>query len=236
MSEKFSIMCQKARTTDDLIELINYLVNTDDDNFYGYKGYSYKGIYNRYIGWGVPSEKALKIIYDKFQDHLIRFPDARLIDVGAGTGLYSALLHRMGIPKEKMIALDLEERTHRPKEVTHDFYPIVTSVDIKPIDALLIVWGCGCDKIVDKYAKTGTCVIVQGEGRGGCTYPTDWINPRYKYDSESESESEFGSESESESDNAGIPNDDKHWTVSYSDSLYSLVSVYSEHISCSTSY
>jgi len=170
----------------------------------------YKKYYNKYIGWGIPSPEALKLIYDGFQEHLKHFPDARLIDLGAGTGVYSALLVKMGVPPEKMIAIDLVKKTHT--EVSTEFHPVLTEFEIKSSDAILVVWGSGCDKVVETYAEAGgTCVIIQGESSDGCTYPTDVFD------------------NEASKDNG--------WNVTYSEkSLFSLVSYYAENITINTRY
>lgn len=212
--EKFINMCETAKTPDDLTNLVNFMVNLNSDGDLDRNSFLlpvyFKSYYNKHIGWGVPSDKALKYIFNAFQKHLETYPEARLIDVGAGTGLYSALLFKMGIPASKLVALDLVVRTHRPSDITHDFYPITTHTTeepfkILPTDALLVVWGAGCWDIVMEYAKTGTCIIVQGECDGGCTFPTNWVE---------------------------YIEDIENWMIDFIEyGLYSLASSYAENIS-----
>jgi len=68
------------------------------------------------------------------------YPDARFIDVGAGTGIFSYILCELGVPKGKIIALDRENPTHT-MESQRSFWNIVTSCDILPTDVLFVARG-----------------------------------------------------------------------------------------------
>lgn len=211
---KFINMCKNAKTVEDLLALVDMGIKYTGSNGFFKGGLFFKLIYNMCIGWAIPSPQALDIIAGTFKQHLERYPNARLIDVGAGTGLYSALLThpvegRFCIPKEKMIALDVDPKTFG---TTKEFYHITLvkqgeEFTINPEDAILIAWGSGCGAVVDRYEKDGgTCIIIQGEGDGGCTYSTDTFQ------------------------------NSKDWKYKCDGPLPSFASIYMENISVSTRY
>jgi hypothetical protein len=180
--DPFLQMCQTWTSPKECRELVNLYIEKASfkmpfsGNYIEY-GF-YRIIYNKYIGWGIPSPAALKLIFDAYQKHLVRYPQAKLIDLGAGTGIYSLLLSDMGIPRERMIAVDLTKKTHK---TCRELYPVVIDDQYRldPEDVVLIVWGvdthhCRLDRYVE---EGGTCVILQGEA-DGCTLETGWFEDK----------------------------------------------------------
>lgn len=44
---------------------------------------------------------------------------------------------------------------------------------------LFVAWGCGCGDAIDRYVNVGgRCVVILGEGDGGCTLSYDYM--KYK--------------------------------------------------------
>ena len=74
-----------------------------------------RGVFINYVSYAVPSPDAINIIYEAFVEHLDKFPNAKFVDLGCGSGVFCWLLNRAGIPKEKIIAVDLpiEEKTQK---------------------------------------------------------------------------------------------------------------------------
>lgn len=124
-----------------------------------------------YIGFAVPTPECIQHIHAVYQRHVKEFPDGRLVDVGAGTGVFCWLLHRAGIPAEKLIALDLPRPTH-PSGTK--YWPITEDEEYSPgkEDVLLVCWGNCCWEVVERYiAADGKRVMILGEAEGGCTIP-----------------------------------------------------------------
>lgn len=76
----FVEMCQNAETGEDLLKISDYYDEIHNKNFI----LDLKTIYNQYIGWPLSSEKACKLVVNTWKD----FPNSKIIDVGAGTGLF----------------------------------------------------------------------------------------------------------------------------------------------------
>lgn len=91
----------------------------------------------------------------------------------------------MGIPKEKIVAIDLENPTHmHPKQRKFWEITLLNNYEIKPYDILFVAWGSGIGQQVNNYAENGgKCVILLGETKDGCTFPSDYFIPD-KYDLE----------------------------------------------------
>ena len=170
ISQQFQEMCESAKSVDEIKAVIAKAESTIGPEHYK-NGMLFKDIYNLYIGWALPTQKALNIIYKAWDIHVKKYPDARLIDVGAGTGVYCLLLQDMGVPINKLVALDIEPKTHK---TCRNFFPLTIHKDdfeIHENDFLLICWGYGYD--FEKYIEKVKCVVIQGEQSDGCTYPTD---------------------------------------------------------------
>lgn len=128
-----------------------------------------KRIYNDYIGWALASEKACRLVVNEWQ----KDPSRNIVDLGAGTGVFCLVFHHLGIPADKLIAVDIENPTHTTafggttkSSVRKNFWPIVRNNDYKPDpnDILFIAWGAYIDDVVTDYVKRGgKCVIILGE-------------------------------------------------------------------------
>src|SRR5207253_5858062 len=99
----FATLCENASTIDDLEEIVRQLcagiqkevsaanASVNGTQVYWWLPSAYHTSYNKYIGWGVPSETVLSTISEAFKNHKAKFPTTRLVDLGAGTGLYCRL-------------------------------------------------------------------------------------------------------------------------------------------------
>jgi len=167
----FQNYCKEAKTANDLQKVIKMIEQRDE--LFGRM--IFKSIYNQFIGWAVPCSKALKVICDQWSVHVRKFPTARLIDYGAGTGVYCCLLEQMGIQADRMIALDLPVKTHI---TCRQFFPITKVIDgdfqFQPTDFVLIAWGYG-QKLNPCIDAGVQCVVIQGEDSDGCTFPVNFF-------------------------------------------------------------
>jgi hypothetical protein len=155
----------RATIVAEIKEIVN-ICNADEY----YRRSNTKLLYNRYFGWALPTEKALNIILNAWTNHLQKYPNARFIDYGAGTGIYCLLLEALGIPRDKLIALDRidDDRAFYPLTVSKNF-------DFQPDDCIFIAWGHGQD--LRSCIQAGChCFIFQGEKSGGCTFPVDYFD------------------------------------------------------------
>lgn len=121
-----------------------------------------KKIYNNYIGWALPSRKVCQLVIDEWQ----KDPTRNIVDLGAGNGIFCSVFHDLGVPGDKLIAIDLENPTHRGVNAK-EFWRINRDNNYKlnPEDILFIAWGTtGIDTIVDDYVERGgKCIIILGE-------------------------------------------------------------------------
>ncbi|CAK7994820.1 Hypothetical protein POVR1_LOCUS344 [uncultured virus] len=135
----------------------------------------FRDIIVSYIGFALPSPQAIEVLFKAYQRHLERFPKAKFVDLGAGSGVFCWLLHRAGILKDRLLAIDLPsgKTTHQFQknywEITED-----SNYHADPDDVLFIGWGCGGGNVIDQYEKDGgKCLIILGELEDGATYPAD---------------------------------------------------------------
>ncbi len=165
----FEKLCIKGNTKEDIFELVDLYENLYDSYLF-----KIKKLYNCYIGWALPSSHVCKIIYKTWCEHIKIYKDARIIDVGAGSGIFSLMFHKMGIPRDKIIAIDIETQTHtNPKQ--RKFWDITTEdFKINSSDIIFVGWGSGTSEIVDNYSIYGSCIILLGEIEG-CTFPSDYF-------------------------------------------------------------
>lgn len=178
--DTFEDKCKNAVTGADLMEIaevydqiLHHAYNMCDnkDNCIYYTkhnvmdAYNVKTIYNDYIGWALPTEKACQLVVDKWQKN----PNRRIVDLGAGTGAFCSVFNHLGVPADKLIAVDIENPTHtgNKSSVRKEFWPIVRDNDyqVNSEDILFIAWGTtGIDDIVDDYVeRDGKCIIILGE-------------------------------------------------------------------------
>lgn len=121
-----------------------------------------KIIYNDYIGWALPSRKTCQLVVDEWK----KDPSRNIVDIGAGNGVFCKVFNHLGIPNDKLIAVDIENPTHRGNNAK-EFWHIHREDNYKPNpeDILFIAWGTsGINGIVDDYVERGgKCIIILGE-------------------------------------------------------------------------
>ena len=140
-------------------------------------------VFIKYISYAVPDPLAINYVYNAYLKHINLYPNAKLIDLGAGSGVFTWLFNRKGIPADKLVALDLnqDDKTHT---FELSFWPTTTAYKINKDDIIFIAWGIHrMEEIVDNYILDGgRCVIIQGEY--GCTFQPDFISDNSKYNTE----------------------------------------------------
>jgi hypothetical protein len=185
-AEKFQIMCSSASTLEDLQEIVKEVVSHTGPDKLIFASSVYKTMFNQYIGWAVPSDIVINTIYETFMEHKKQFPNARLVDLGAGTGIYCRLLQARGIDMKDLVALELVHSTHfkNPKY----FFPMTLTNDknyeLHTDDVVLIAWGTSSVRdVLQSYVdRGGSCVIIQGECSDGCTFPADEFELNKEWD------------------------------------------------------
>lgn len=165
-----AVLCYNAKTKEDIFYVIDEYIKLRNHVVlcvYGTK------LWNKLIGWGLPSEKVCRLVYDTWT----KFPNSRIVDFGAGSGIFTFMFNQIGIPKNNLIAIDLVNPTYSDKS-QRIFWNIdrTDSYNINQHDILFISWGTEMEFIVDQYiSKGGICVIILGELDSGCTFPSDYI-------------------------------------------------------------
>lgn len=134
-----------------------------------------KSLYNNIVGYGLPSREVCERVLATYSGHRANHPNARLIDFGAGSGVFAKIFADMGID---VVAYDLVSPTHQS---LRQFHASVSDVVIRADDVLFISWGINGSKAVkefiNRYIKSGgKCIMILGEGIGGCTFPFDFFN------------------------------------------------------------
>lgn len=167
---KFENMCQGAESGEDLLKVAAYYSKLFESDIFP------KKIYNLYIGWGLPERETCQLVVNTWK----RFPHKRLVDFGAGTGVFCKVFNHLGIDKDKLIAVDRLRPSHT-SEYSKNFWPIHRDnnyvVDID--DILFISWGTAIGKVIDSYiSRGGTTIILLGESDNGCTFPSDYLKDR----------------------------------------------------------
>lgn len=167
----FRYLCEKASTAVELQEIVNLIEQKNEF----YERYHLKFTYNKFIGWAVPCSQALQVICDQWNVHVKKFPGARLIDFGAGTGVFCCLLEQMGIPRDRMVALELPVKTHT---ACRQFFPLTIADEdtftFSSTDFVLIAWGYSPN--IKHCVDAGVqCIVIQGEDSDGCTFPVDYF-------------------------------------------------------------
>ena len=127
-------------------------------------------IYNMYISHSIPCPSVISIIYDTYINHLRTYPNAKLVDLGTGNGIYPWLLKRKGLSENNIIAVDI-------KVGRAEYWDnVITDLSYTPNidDIVFISWGYGRYPSLDRYLLAGgKCVIIIGKENGGCTLPSD---------------------------------------------------------------
>jgi hypothetical protein len=163
----------------DLYDKINYtqkVTNGVISREHKFNSCELKIIWNRYMGWALPSREVCKIIFDTFQKLSKINNNIKIIDFGAGSGIFSFIFHNMGIPKDRILAVDKVNSDYKTDK-QRNFWPICRDDNyiVENDDILFIAWGSYSMKtIVDSYVmRGGKYVIILGEGSGGCTLEAD---------------------------------------------------------------
>ena len=196
--QQFETLCASAVTYDDLKNIVDTYIKYITEGKYLLMGFV-RPVYNKWIGWGIPSNDAIEFIVGGFLQYKKKYSNARLIDFGAGTGCTTLFLREklMQLGSDAtVIPIDLVNPTHIPGKEFIDIIKInnvsaapkpsdsdyercqerqvgsIDSFEFQRDDVLLVVWGAGCDTaIAECVTKYGIgCVIIQGERDGGCTY------------------------------------------------------------------
>lgn len=175
-----------------LQDLLNYYRSVTG----GLAGPTMSDLFRWTISYGYPDIKTCSLVTQAFQTHLLTHPDARLIDLGAGNGIFSWMFRQL-LPAELhslVVPVDLmpDERSHNGRNPALKMYCPVLIEDclyVKGANVLFISWGWSVVGIVESYTTRfhdpGTCLIVLGEPKDGCTYPaTDLLknNPEWQYE------------------------------------------------------
>jgi hypothetical protein len=128
--------------------------------------------YIQVIGWAIPSRRNIDELYQVFSEHLKVHPQAKLIDWGCGTGIWSFLLRKRGIPARNIVAID----NYDTDSYDRTFYQINATVEsFSEDDVLFIAWG-RTDEFIQKFIDgEGRCVIIVGETDGGCTLSSQYF-------------------------------------------------------------
>jgi hypothetical protein len=156
---EFRFKCDTAYTLEDFYYIA--------ECFTGDRTYPLKNIYNDTIGWALPSRTVIQKLYEAWQEHSERYPDANFVDFGAGTGVFCHCMQLAGIPGDRIIAFDIAEPTHAIHS-QRKFYP-VRDYTVKETDFVFIGWGFWQDI---PHAKT---ICILGELTGGCTLEADYF-------------------------------------------------------------
>lgn len=168
--------CQTAESGQDLMNIA--------EQYEKLHQYCPKLIYNHYIGWALPSKQVCTLVVEEWKKK-----KSRIIDLGAGTGLFSRVFHDLGVPEEYLLAVDIENPTHQGAYLIdfgdknpdrRQFWPIHRDndyvVDIN--DILFIAWGIYLNTIVEDYiSRGGHTVIILGEV-DGCTFPANYFEDK----------------------------------------------------------
>lgn len=142
-----------------------------------------KEYYNAHIGWALPTTQVCKLVHGFWLQH----QSARVVDVGAGSGIFCMMFRDAGIPANKLLAIDKENPVECWK-TTNTFWPIMRDDDFEvPIeDIFFMAWGGsvgGLDDRLFSYVKRGGwCVIILGEIKDGCTFPSDFFDDDEDWD------------------------------------------------------
>lgn len=145
------------------------LMTDKDHKFY------VKYLYNTYVGWALPTAQVCAEVVRFWQ----KYPHTRVVDMGAGSGVFCMMLHDAGIPADKLIAIDKNEPIPC-YQTTTTFWNIIRDDEFQvPInDIFFMAWG-GCggieQRLFDYIKRGGWCVIILGEIAGGCTFPSDYL-------------------------------------------------------------
>ena len=165
--EQFVKRCKNAETGEDLLRIAEMYVEIQQQAVMGPLF-----LYQEHIGWALPSQQTCQKVVDIWK----QFPYSRIVDFGAGTGLFCKVFHHLGISQDKLLAVDLHQPTHAKQ--TKQFWPIHRDDDyhVDVNDILFVAWGSGITNVIDDYVDSGGfCVMILGEVDYGCTTPANYF-------------------------------------------------------------
>jgi hypothetical protein len=155
--------------TKEIIRLSVLLINSKCHSWF-----LLRSIFARKIGYGIPSKLAIDVISVWVTSIFKESPESKMVDFGCGSGIWCALLNDAGIPRDKIIAVDLpaDKKTHTFELQYWDKIIEDVNYNTNPNDILFISWGSMSDSIIEDYVnKGGRWVIILGE-REAATSPS----------------------------------------------------------------
>lgn len=166
---QFAQTCLNAQSAEDIFKIIEFYENTK----YYLMITDIKYVFNSLIGWSLPSRESCELVVKTWKARAITDPECRIIDVGAGSGIYSFIFQELGIPKKNIVAFDLTKPTHKSYR---SFFPITTDdLEVRKTDILFMAWPYYTEDEVSIWRTYleigGNCIIIQGE-IDGCTFPS----------------------------------------------------------------
>lgn len=136
-----------------------------------------RDIFVSLFSYAIPAPATIRLLYLAWQAHVLRYPTAKLVDLGCGTGLFLWLLHRAGVAEDRLVGIDLPlDKTPQHERSYWDAIIRDGSYVIKPEDFLLVTWldsSLGWLDIKSYLILGGTCLAIIGEATGDATYPWD---------------------------------------------------------------
>ncbi|QKF93514.1 hypothetical protein QKU48_gp0056 [Fadolivirus algeromassiliense] len=167
----FTLAIVRANKVDEIKALIKYYVSMRETVLF--ESFMLRQSFITFVGYAIPSEKAIHTITNWFFEQQKINNNIKLVDMGAGSGIWELLLHDAGIPKESLIAVDLpkDKKTHKFERL---FWPVIEDMAYKvdPSNIMFIAWGYMTSNIIKEFEdRGGKCVIILGENESGCTYP-----------------------------------------------------------------
>lgn len=140
--------------------------------------------------WAIPTEKAIRTICQWYSNHIKTYPNAKLVDCGAGSGVWMLLIYHYMLDnypelcetaKDMLVAYDLPNPTYKFKQY---FWPINSTYIIQAQDILMILWGSDQSNVIENFVENGgKRVIILGE-YDGCTTDAGYFNDRDDWDVE----------------------------------------------------
>jgi len=168
--ETFEKMCMEAKTPDDIRKIVKLY---EDDMNSRCLIISAKPVYNRYIGWALPTQQVCELVYGFWRLHA----ECLLVDVGCGSGLFCMMFHAAGIDKQKLLALEKKQPMECYRTENQYWDPILFDDNYEiPIDAIVfIAWGAHAvtERLQSYIRRGGSKVIILGEA--DITFPCDFF-------------------------------------------------------------
>lgn len=161
----FEKQCKNAETGRDILECADLYVRYFDERIWC------KEVWNRIMGWALPTTETCEHIVQFWRKHSGR----KLVDLGAGSGMFCKVLHHLGIPEDKLLAVDLPRPNYGTYHKT--FWPILRAENsVVPRRAILFVaWSGGTEPIIRRFLKRGGRYLILLGEVDGCTLSSDLL-------------------------------------------------------------